>query len=486
MEKIVKYTKIIIAFCFISIVFSSCDNWLDVTPEDRLIKENFWKKTEDANKALAAVYDSYRDNSEYSFIMGELRGDLLAITNLATSTTYGGIVVGDISPLNGAISWSGYYSTINLANTFLYFNGQVYDNDKSYTLEMKNAADAEALFLRALNYFYLVRIWKDVPLVLNASISDSCNIYPSISSESVILNQVISDLLIAKDKAYSTKYLGNDRYFRGRANKYSIMALLADVYLWTEQYQKCLDYSDSIINSNFYSILPNDQWFDIYYPGNSDESIFELQFIDDVTGNQKGPFYLMPTKFSSRGALYSNLFPNAVDTRSCKAKTPSFKYFGKNLSSGLRRVNSGEQAPNFLLYRLADIVWFKAEALNELGRYDEALTIVQDMYFRGTGLFMNVNFDYTDKDLLRNKIFEERAKEFVMEGKRWFDILRLGKKNHFENKEAIMSVLEANANDNTITVVKAKDSDTLCYYLPVPYSEIKRNKNLKQNTFYDR
>jgi tetratricopeptide (TPR) repeat protein len=485
MEKIVKFTKIIIAVCFISFLSTSCDNWLEITPENSLIKDDFWKRTEDANKALAAVYDSYRDNSSYSFTMGELRGDF--VTGFEEySTNYGSIKTGDISPLNGSISWSGYYNTINLANTFLYFNSKVYENDKSYTLEMKNAGDAEALFLRSLSYFYMVRIWKDVPLVLNASISDTCDIYPPKSSESVVLKQVISDLLLAKDKAYTTKYLGNDRYFKGRANKYSIMALLADVYLWTEQYQKSIDYCDSISNSNLFTILPNEQWFDIYYPGNSDESIFELQYIDDVTGNQFGPYYDYGFDLVSRGLeLYGRLFPNTTDIRSCGNRYPGFKYTGKNIKSNLRRL-SGERAPNFLVYRLADIVWFKAEALNELGRYDEALAIVEEMYTRGTTFILNVNFDYTNKDVLRNVIFDERAKEFVMEGKRWFDILRLGKKNKFENKQVIMSVLELNADERTFTVVKAKNSDTLCYYLPIPYNEIKRNKNLKQNPFYDR
>jgi hypothetical protein len=66
-------------------------------------------------------------------------------------------------------------------------------------LKCSNGVDAEALFIRSLAYFYLVRLWKDVPLVLEPSISDTTNLYiPKSSSEKEVINQVINDLLKAK------------------------------------------------------------------------------------------------------------------------------------------------------------------------------------------------------------------------------------------------------------------------------------------------
>jgi starch-binding outer membrane protein, SusD/RagB family len=216
---------------------NSCNDWLDVEPDDELVKERFWQKTSDVDGALAATYNAMRNASLQSLILGECRADLM-FSNGPDLTNYAQIAASNISPTNGAVNWRHYYSAINLANTLMHFNKEVFEKDNTFTQKMLDGVDAEALFIRSLAYFYLVRLWKDVPLVLEPSISDTTNLYIGKSSEKEIINQIISDLLKAKDMAYTTEFHGTD-YFYGRANKYSIMALLADVYLWDEQYQKC-------------------------------------------------------------------------------------------------------------------------------------------------------------------------------------------------------------------------------------------------------
>jgi hypothetical protein len=83
----------------------------------------------------------------------------------------------------------------------MFYDKEVFEKDKTFTKEMMDAVDAEALFIRSLAYFYLIRLWKDVPLVLEASISDTTNLYIAKSPESVVVKQIISDLLKAKDMA---------------------------------------------------------------------------------------------------------------------------------------------------------------------------------------------------------------------------------------------------------------------------------------------
>ncbi len=104
--------------------------------------------------------------------------------------------------------------------------------------------------------------------------------------------------------AYTTEYLGTDDFY-GRANKYSITALLADVYLWQEQYQKCIDACDYIINSGLYRLEPTETWFNVYYPGNSvTESIIEIQY-DDNLESQENPIYdnLVPISGGDQAAM---------------------------------------------------------------------------------------------------------------------------------------------------------------------------------------
>jgi starch-binding outer membrane protein, SusD/RagB family len=267
----------------------SCEDYLTVAPENDLIKEKFWTKTEDVYSALAASYNALRGTSMKSLILGEVRADLAVFSGNNVSE-YAKIGQSNISPTNPEVNWGSYYEAINLANTLMHYNKEVFEKDKTFTKKIMDGVDAEALFIRSLSYFYLIRLWKDVPLVLEASISDTTNIYISKSPEKVVVDQIINDLLKAKDMAYTTEFQGTP-YFYGRANKYSIMALLADVYLWDEQYQKCIEYCDAIINSGLYSLEGNETWFNIYYPGNSpSESIIELQYNDDLD-NQENPIY---------------------------------------------------------------------------------------------------------------------------------------------------------------------------------------------------
>ena len=492
MEKFLLDSKKITVLFLMVFLFSACKDWLEVPPEKDLVKNDFWKKTEDVNNALAATYSSFRDAALESFVWGELRADLI----MGFPGDYAQIAGSDINPTNPVIYWSKYYKTINLANTLMYYDTEVLANDQSFTQKMKEGIDAEALFLRSLCYFYLVRIWKNVPLIINPSISDTCDIYPGVSDESVIIKQITSDLLYAKDIANTTEFQSNPAYFKGRANKYAIMALLADVYLWNQQYQKCIDYCDSITNSGLYSLLPADSWFTIYNPGNSNESIFEIQCRDDGTTDQANTlFYAVAPTWTvfinlanGRTVLnyndkYSSLFTDASDIRTCNTKTPIWKYMGITVDDNLRRSPVSERDLNFFYYRYADVVLMKAESLNELGRVSEALDYVNLTYTRAVGQPIT---GISDQATMRNVILDERAKEFIIEGKRWFDLLRAAKRNSFQDKEYVTQVILDNADARSKDVIESQVNDTMMYYLPVSYDELKRNKNLKQNPFYER
>jgi hypothetical protein len=485
MQKFRIYSKVSVAVLLLIFVLPSCTDWLSVAPENDLIKEKFWTKREDVNGALAATYNAFRDASLQSFILGEVRADM--VTFSATSFgDYTKIASSDISPTNGAVNWGTYYKAINLANTLMYYDKEVLAKDKTFTQDMKDGIDAEALFIRSFAYFYLLRVWKDAPLVLEPSISDTANLFLPKNTEQELVNQIIIDLLKAKDLAYTTEFTGTD-YFYGRANKYSIMTLLADVYLWSEQYQKCMDYCDSVTNSGLYSLEPYPTWFSMYYPGNSSvESIFEVQF-DDNLDNQQNPIYdnmikvptgniqIVPTKNIT--ALFVKedvrfIFPNGA----------IWKYKGKdNISTVTRSGN--ERDANWLLYRYADIILMKAEAANELSMFDEANSLVRQTMERAGIVHVDVN----DKVVLRQVIQDERGREFIIEGKRWFDLLRAAKRDGFADKEILKElILSGAANVQQRAILATKINDTMAYYLPIPQHDIDYNQFLKQNPYYDR
>lgn len=67
-----------IALLLAMVVFVACNDWLTVPPANNLIKEKFWKKTDDVNGALAATYNAMRDAHMNSLILGECRADLVS------------------------------------------------------------------------------------------------------------------------------------------------------------------------------------------------------------------------------------------------------------------------------------------------------------------------------------------------------------------------------------------------------------------------
>ncbi|HNZ68707.1 MAG: RagB/SusD family nutrient uptake outer membrane protein [Prolixibacteraceae bacterium] len=473
-----------IALLLAMVVFVACNDWLTVPPANNLIKEKFWKKTDDVNGALAATYNAMRDAHMNSLILGECRADLVSFSG-SVFYNYAQIAESNISPTNGAVSWQAYYKAINLANTLMHYNKEVHKLDKTFTKDIMDAVDAEALFIRSLAYFYLVRLWKDVPLVLEPSISDTTDLYLPKSTEKVVLAQVIQDLLKAKNMAYTTEFRGTD-YFYGRANKFSIMALLADVYLWNEQYQEAVNYCDSIINSGLYALEDNNNFFKIYYPGNSPlEAIMEFQYDDRLEG-QNSPIYdnLITTYGTTNCALKTmktNTLLNKQDARNFSGKSAIWKYRGKD-QLGLIERTSSERDGNWIIYRFADILLIKAEACIELGQLETANTLIGETLLRAGMPYEQVY----DVKSLRTVLLDEKGREFLLEGKRWFDMLRAAKRNKFQNKQIIIEMILSGADVKQQAILKTKVYDTLSYYLPIAEHELIYNQNLVQNPYYDK
>ncbi len=485
MKNKMKKFKIIIAGFSLLLFLTSCTDWLNIEPENDLIEDEFWTKTEDVEGVLAAMYDAFRESSLECLIWGELRGDMIDFGGNVLAD-YQRIAQSDITTTNSKINWGEYYKTINLANTLMYFSNLVLEKDKTFTERIKQSIDAEALFLRSLSYFYLVRLWKDVPLVLNPSVSDTVDIFLPKSTEHVILNQLIEDLKRAKDMAYTTEYLDEPHFFKGRANKYSIMALMADIYLWQEKYRDCINYCDSIINTNLFELESYNTWFELYYPGNSmKESIFEIQY-NSAYNDQENPVFNDLVDIGGGGDMYPTTNLNRLyttnDIRKCSFSSlvdPGWKYAGRDLTSG--RIATEKDA-NYIFYRYAEVLLFKAEASVELNDIQTANEIIREIALRAGATFEGS----IDIDELRDYILDERAREFAAEGKRWFDILRYAKRDNFKRRQFIINMVLGNAGVKERQVLQTRVYDTMSYYLPIPEDELIYNQNLVQNPFYDR
>ena len=148
------------------LLFSSCSDWLDVTPVDTRTTENFYTTPSQMEQALIGVYNGLLPLSTYALLMSEVRSDNTWCGELSTAQRD----YMDISSFNPNIStiatvrdaWNDLFEIVSRANLFLSKVDGV-----NYTIEgIKEQQIGEARFLRALAYFDLVRYYGRVPLTL--------------------------------------------------------------------------------------------------------------------------------------------------------------------------------------------------------------------------------------------------------------------------------------------------------------------------------
>jgi starch-binding outer membrane protein, SusD/RagB family len=469
------------------LLLSSCEDWLDLKPENEVIKDDYWKTEQQVHSAVIGCYASMLESglAERLFLWGELRADMLYKGPLIKSS-YSRIMEADIAPDNEVVKWNHFYKTINLCNTVIDNAKLARETDITFTETELKAYEAEALGLRSLLYFYLLRTFGEVPLMVESVTSDQDEFFIAKSPQQVIIDQIIKDLVIAEANAPES-YPTNDET-RGRLTKYGINALLADVYLWNEEYQNCIDACNKIIESKKYELVGSEQWFDeIFARGNSVESIFELQF----SSEKNNPFYNF---FSPQGEKYFEgnfllqYIYNLNDIRGDSATYWSlenntiWKYIGLSGFLNSKR-GSGSSNAHWIFYRYADILLLKAEALNQIGNGKEALDLVHAIQNRARA---NLSFADTDnKEFMTEVILFERQRELAYEGKRWFDVLRNAKRNNYSRNDILVQMIENSAPADVVDLVISKYSDTRSHYFPIFYEEVEVNDKLEQNPYYN-
>ena len=497
------YKKSFILLTLSTMLLWSCSDWLHLKPENNIVKNEYWVSKENVRSALIGCYASLLDDNLTNklFLWGEIRTDEIEPNPLITDNL-SQIINGVITPTNGNFDWKMFYKSINLASTVLDFAKEAQQKDATYSLTQLKADEAEARGLRSLLYFYLARTYGEVPLMTKAIVSDDQNIYVPKSSQGTIINQIINDLDTAEQNAYPS--YGRLDYDKGRLTKFGIMALQADVYLWNSNYQKCIDACNKIIGSGQYGLVQtqdssagNNNWYlDNFVTGNSNESIFEFQFNPSKSNpffdyfSNAGKWYFFPSTYViSDGSLFTstkNGYQPDLRAKPSSSFTSSqmvWKYTGLSTNGGTKRSKDAFNA-HWIVYRLADVYLMRAEALNQLNRGQEAMSDVKTIQGR---VYADTTYhiDYSDKEGITDLILKERQKEFLFEGKRWFDVLRHARRNHFGYMRYIEEMIGNYAIVSLQNELIHRYTDTLSLYFPIPQSEIDANPNLKQNKYYD-
>lgn len=467
----------------------SCKDYLELIPTTGLVREEFWKTKEDVEAVMMGAYQAFANMDNALFTYGEARGDMVAADYMLGAER--SLMESNIYPDNWLNNWDKFYKVINYCNDVLKNAPEVQKIDNTFTDFQLKGLMAEAYYLRSLSYFYLVRIFKDVPLVLSPSETDNSDFYPAQTSGEEVLRVMMEDL--NANRQYATDGYKTLEEIKGRATKVAYDALMADIALWNFDYEACIEYCDRVIANKELELMPSTLWFEMYYPGNSLEGIFEFQFEDKYS--QKNHMYGITNRnahnyIPSQHAIeifarkYNGDKTRGEDVSIAKLSEDNYliwKYVGGAPDGKTERPGFDQNSANWIVYRLADVYLMKAEALSQLSRFAEAAEIINLIRERaGAGAIEIGNSVAAYEDA----IMDERALELAYEGKRWFDLLRMGRRNNFARKDKLVEILVSNVPSTQKRILAAKLTNPLGWYLPVYKGEIERNKNLVQNPYY--
>jgi hypothetical protein len=505
----------ILSIGFALLITSSCTDWLDIEPESEVVLENFWQNESQVNEILAGCYRSMTEKSyvRRMLVWGELRSDNVTSGSNVPEDMYKILTV-DITADNDYNKWGSIYTTINLCNTFLYYAPDVTAIDPNFTESELHALEAEVLTIRAISYFYLIRTFKEVPWLDTPSLDDTQDYSVAASSGAEILEHLVEDLKTALK--YARDKFETNSYNKGRITKNAVRALLADIYLWQENFDGCIQMCDEILYDNLQGlelVKGENVLEDVFYNGNSTESIFELQFDDDLQfnevlkdylgyyGNPFGQWSFPQVLINGISSPFGYWVGNDQESKEDIRKKDfllhtniSDKYYVFKYAGALRTENSAgyssyiyrNTTANWIIYRLSEIILMKAESLIQQGNYASALELINITYLRSNtelkeddGLSID---NYNTKADMESLLLRERQREFMFEGKRWFTLMRLALRAE-DTSPLLGYVMKKYSGTASVQASKMSVMDAL--YLPFHTDELKANPKLEQNPFYE-
>ncbi|TJZ61803.1 RagB/SusD family nutrient uptake outer membrane protein [Sphingobacterium olei] len=493
MKTIKRYITWSIICC--GILSGSCTKWMDIKPENGLVAQDFWQTKEHVRSAVNGIYISLLNSNlaEQLFVHGELRTDMVELTTF-TNLQLDEYRYANLNSSNPSVHWAPFYRIINFCNNVIENAPKVKDIDPTLTQADLDAYIGEALAIRAWMYLNLGRIWGDVPLKLNYTASDEEELNIAKSGQADIFAAVVADLVRAEPMVKET-FGTTTAADKGKVTKYTVNALLADVYLWQDDFQKAAAACDVLINSGKFDLVPGNpsSWLNVLFAtGNSIEGIFELQYDRQFLNNFIALFSLNP-RYQVGQNVYENLYmidetdPENFDIRgnrgSLDASTGQiYKYQAINRDV---RKTLEESYTHWFVYRYADVLLMKAEALNGMEQGEKALELIYQVRERANALVFNdLAPNENDFQGITSFLVDERAREFAYEGKRWFDVLRHARRNNYARLDLITNMVMSYAPPDRQQAMLNKYRDPGSHYLPIYFTELQMNKALVQNPFY--
>ena len=582
-----KYIGGVLLAAGLSMVASSCEDFLTITPTSSIVEEDFWEDKSDLESVVYACYKRLivSDVMNKFIYWGELRGDNFELNTGFTSDNITNLMNANLLSTNSMFSWTVIYNDINYCNKVLAHGEEVVEKDESFSTGDWEPIRAEMIALRAFCHYLLVRTFGEIPYVTVEYNNDGQDLELAQSTQIEVLDSIILDLESIKDVAM-TDY-GTTVDNKGRITRKAVYAMLADVYLWRasykagnssiesldgssaeDDYQSCieccewviddliadyeedmstsgqslgtsesLDLSDLFIsNIESTSVLrttTTGAYDNIFGSGNSRESIFELQIDGTYNTNDcfDGLFYDVSAGTAEELVCANGTFGGIDDNPNTESPTyvftctdyrrwetilytssdqttfPLAKYTCTSIEQSLSQTVMNDDgatvtntipsynASNWIVYRLSDVVLMKAEAMSQLYSDEEnlykAFWLVREVFKRSNPYAYesratstdSLDFDvFNSQEGMEALVMAERQREFVGEGKRWFDLVRYAQRH---GGTAEMLEMLTRKYGDTSSAIEAKLASLESLFSPIYTDELKYNSLLHQNSVWN-
>lgn len=439
-----KYISVLSAV-LIMIFSSGCSDFLDVPSQEKVeagdgeevyspemfINGTYGMFTDwDYGFSYLALTEMISDNADKGSSPGDPGGDKQLFDELTFTSTAGSL----------QSMWARWYKSIGRATQAIEYTEKYGLTDEAY----KNRLIGEAKFLRAVNYFFLVRGWGDV------AIQDSSLLVRAPKEQ--VYAYIEKDLLDAiKVLPEKNKYESKDV---GRATKGAAEGLLSKVYLYQQKWQQAYDYANIVINSGQYGLEAD---YSVLWRASSEngtESLFEFQGRGESVAHGVRQYSQTQGARGTTGWGWGFNIPsedllNAFNKEKDNIRRDATIIFRNSVLWDGRVVGATENPmynmkayssanlgadntdKNIRYLRLGEIYLIHAEAANELGKTSEALASLNKIRNR----VKLASATTTNKEELRKAIWHERRLELAFEHDRWFDLTRTGE------AEAVMTKL---------------------------------------------
>lgn len=487
--------KIIFSIAILGLSFTSCSDFLEVSPSNQLPGGSAVTSVKEAGSALNGIYASFVSELYYgaSFITyGDVRGDDMA-TTFNGDRTYNQFTFGHATAqtsTNAGEFWSEIYGCMNRANNLI---TRIEAGDVKVVLDTDKAnlddIYGQALVLRALMHFDITRIYGE-PYLKNKAAWGAVvaeQVYtkedkPQRSTVEQTYTSILADLKKALGIGAAAPLLKQTKTTPGKFNYWSAKALLARVYLHMGDYENAYTEAKDVIENGGYTLISNENYLASWSSEFTTESIFEVHSSETENADREGIGFLW-----SLDGYYASIITNELfdllnededDVRLGllegaqldNAGTIGYfvlKYPGRE---GNLYVN------NTRVLRLSDIYLIAAEAGVRTGKSD-ASKYLNDIRKRA-------NPAVTDVTATLELVTKERRKELFGEGQRYFDIIRDLGTNTI--KRPGMPPNTPITRPDQMPEISWNNAQTYLLVLPIPQGEIDRNPAIHQNAGYSK